>query len=79
MCGLNDQLAKALLLKYQWNSAKLIDDFVSDNGGPELVERLFGFDMFNPTPLPEGKFLCLVCFAQQADPVAANCGHALCK
>ena len=78
MCAVKEDLAKSLLLKYQWNSQQLINDFCGENGQEKLVEQLFASNFHITKPTPKGKFLCPVCFTEQTKYTAAKCGHYLC-
>ena len=63
--GLSDDMARAMLLKNEWNSDLAIKSFAEDF---DYIRRVFGFEIganpSEPQTNDDGLILCPVCFCE---------------
>ena len=73
-CGVSDDVARALLLRLQWNSERIIDQFFEK----PLIQELFNYDG-NPAKCQDGVFLCPCCYDEKVVSMQMECGHKFCS
>lgn len=80
MLSLSDGIARSLLLNYQWNKTKLVDDLMEK---PNLVKEMYGISGVKKKDKKEldSPFMCLCCYmeGQPEERVEMECGHELCS
>lgn len=59
--GLSETLARALLLKFEWNSSLVINKFLDD---PDLLKKQFNVDLAHTQSNNTPDFYCPVCYEQ---------------
>ena len=78
--GLSDDMARALLIKNEWNPELAIGNFSKD---PDYIQKTFGFEIgVNQVPTGDAEILCPVCFCEYGPEEfihLQDCGHGLCQ
>ena len=78
--GFSDDMARALLLKNNWNSGKAIKSFIEDM---DYIRNTFGFEIGeNEPPSGDQEITCTVCYCDYPPAefcFLPDCGHGLCN
>ena len=72
--GVNDTIARALLLKLHWDKNKLMQA-IADN--EKVIQELFNLGTDQNMSDPNN--LCPVCYENSDNMFSMECGHSLCK
>ena len=78
--GVSEDMARALLLKNEWNHEIALKNFTEDF---DYILNTFGFEIgANPVPSGDDEVLCPVCFCDYPPSefiFLEDCGHGLCE